>query len=390
MTPVLLNPWLYIPAAAVAIVAFWLVHLALFRDRSHVRNPRPRCPKCWYDLSGARTNLPITCPECGRIITTTRDLHRTRRKPLLALIALPLMALLPALAYLRGDLHRAWYALPPKWVTVETIRVGETVAVLRELRDPDERGMQATIRHRGDTVLHVEDVNIEFGFAAWSPNGERSSDRICAGTDINDDGTKDLAVFAYSGGAHCCFTVYLLELADPPRVVATVDARNGMGMEHRLIDGRWQVVLNIADQSFDYWNAPHVASPFPSVLYRLHDHHLRIALDQMLTPPSLSDRILRERAEYLRSELRTDPTVRNPDMWSVMLDLIYAGHEDRARSFFEECWPNEVSGKAAFKQEFLDIVNKSPQYRDFKAALAAQAEGKPIPPALVGQHQPQR
>lgn len=389
MAPLYLNPWLYIPAAAVALLGFGLLFIALFRDRSHARSPRPRCPKCWYDLSGARAELPITCPECGRVINEKTDLHRTRRKPLLALIALPLLALLPAFSYLRGDLRRAWYALPPKWVTVETIRVGETVATVRTLRNPDDRGMHATVLHRGESILDIEDMNIEFGFAAWMPNGGRSPDRMCAGEDIDNDGTKDLAVFAYSGGAHCCYTVYLLELSDPPRIVATIDARNGMGMERRLIDGHQAVLLDISDQSFDYWNTPHAHSPFPSVFYRLHDHHLRIALDRMLTPPSLSDRILGEHAEYLRGELKAFPTVRNPDMWSLMLGLIYSGHEDRAWSFFEDCWPDDVPGKAAFKQEFLDILNKSPQYRDFKVALAAQAEGRPIPPALVGQYVPQ-
>ena len=47
---------------------------ALFGDRSRGRR---RCPKCWYDLSGAAT---ITCSECGHVPAHERKLCKTRRR----------------------------------------------------------------------------------------------------------------------------------------------------------------------------------------------------------------------------------------------------------------------------------------------------------------------
>lgn len=55
---------------------------ALFGDRSRGRK---RCPKCWYDMSGAVARQEedgrgvFTCPECGRVVNGERGLARTRR-----------------------------------------------------------------------------------------------------------------------------------------------------------------------------------------------------------------------------------------------------------------------------------------------------------------------
>src|SRR5262245_32422096 len=50
---------------------------------------RRRCPKCWYDMSGAPA---ARCPECGQEIRGDRDLARTRHSRGLVLIGLVLLA----------------------------------------------------------------------------------------------------------------------------------------------------------------------------------------------------------------------------------------------------------------------------------------------------------
>jgi len=51
-----------------------LLYLGLFQDRSR---GRPRCPKCWYNMTGAPS---LVCPECGHDARSPRRLHRTRRR----------------------------------------------------------------------------------------------------------------------------------------------------------------------------------------------------------------------------------------------------------------------------------------------------------------------
>lgn len=66
-------------AAAGVLLLLW----ALFGDRSRGRR---RCPKCWYDMSGAAGTADedgeyrFTCPECGRVVQHARGLLRTRRR----------------------------------------------------------------------------------------------------------------------------------------------------------------------------------------------------------------------------------------------------------------------------------------------------------------------
>ena len=61
----------YVFATAAAMIVIW----AFFADRPRGRQ---RCRGCWYDLS-ASGQIPITCPECGRLSAKPKDLLRVRR-----------------------------------------------------------------------------------------------------------------------------------------------------------------------------------------------------------------------------------------------------------------------------------------------------------------------
>src|SRR5512134_3701851 len=57
-----------------AALTMLLLYLGLFQDRSR---GRPRCPKCWYNMTGAPS---LVCPECGHDARHERRLYRTRRQ----------------------------------------------------------------------------------------------------------------------------------------------------------------------------------------------------------------------------------------------------------------------------------------------------------------------
>lgn len=397
------NPfpfWLYIPLVALALLGVVLLYFGLFLDRARSRR---RCPKCWYDMSGAPPACPVRCPECGHVSQTERDLMRRRRRWWLA--ALGYLLMIPLLVFFAlRDGSRAYYAIMPKWELVEEIRIDGTRASRYATRNPDDRGGRFVLSSNGSTLLDVEDFDIAFGQQPFggSVPGTMASGRVGAGENLNTGGKRYLVAFAYSGGAHCCYTAYVVDLSDPPQIIATIDARNGMGLSRAMPgDPHYpDLEFNIADQSFDYWNASHAESPFPSVWYRIESGSLRIALDKMIES---ADVVMTRHADMrppgpgpklLSTPVKPQPAPPRlePDLWSCMLDLLYSGNEEECWRVFEANWPKDFAGpptKSAFKQEFLATLNKSPQWQDFQAARVAAAEGRPVPPATVGNYKPQ-
>lgn len=392
--------WLYLPLAASAVLGIALILLALFRDRCKSRR---RCPKCWYDMAGAAPTPPVRCPECGHVSQTERELARKRRRWWLAIVGYILIVPLLAFFAIR-DGRRVYYAVMPKWKLAEEIRVNGARATRYVIRDPDDRGERFVLSSNGKTLVDVDDFDIEFGQTPFDPTPSANTPprRIGAGEDLNNGGKRYLVVFAFSGGAHCCYTVHVIDLTDPPRIIATIDARNGMGLT-RAPQGDPHfpdLEFNIADQSFDYWHASHADSPGPSVWYRIQGGELRIALDMMIESsktvmtrhPEMRSHQTGPHPLYAPGKQPPAPPKLDSELWSTMLDLLYSGNEEECWNIFESNWPAGFTGpptKNAFKQEFLSILDKSPQWQDFRAARAADAAGKPIPPATVGNYTPQ-
>ncbi len=88
-----------------------VIALALFRDKA--RGSR-RCPKCWYDMSGAAT---LQCPECGSVARTERDLYRPRRRWKRAGFGAALLTLALIVAAV-PSYQRGWPSLLPGWLLV--------------------------------------------------------------------------------------------------------------------------------------------------------------------------------------------------------------------------------------------------------------------------------
>ena len=98
--------------------------LWLVGDRSY---GRPRCPRCWYDMSARSAQA---CPECGREARGESRLFKTRRRKMLLVLALA--AALPAgLVFMQSNrlaaygwagivpdrvLAMGWRVLPEDWV----------------------------------------------------------------------------------------------------------------------------------------------------------------------------------------------------------------------------------------------------------------------------------
>lgn len=116
-----LTEWIF---RSLAVLLILLAGLAIawgfVADRVRGRTKKPRCPKCWYDLSGVSEfeSSKWRCSECGFIATRVAQLHKSKKKWWTLAPALLLIALSP-LAWAWPTIDRdGWRAAVPTWTIV--------------------------------------------------------------------------------------------------------------------------------------------------------------------------------------------------------------------------------------------------------------------------------
>lgn len=92
-----------------------------------------------------------------------------------------------------------------------------------------------------------------------------------SGADINGDGKPDVAIEAYSGGAHCCWEYWIVSLTEPPKSLAHIYNERPV----MFVRERGRVLLETSDGRFDYFDGlSHAASIFPQVFLELKNNTL--------------------------------------------------------------------------------------------------------------------
>lgn len=226
-----------------------------------------------------------------------------------------------------------------------------------------------------------------FSFAdpklASTPSLRRSASLIRSTLDKTGDGIPDVMLDYFSGGAHCCFSTYFLNLGD------TVDLVEIIHTEHtRLLalekNPKGGLRFETFDSAFAYWNISFAGSPLPRVVLEFENGVLRPNFEVMKEPaPSLAS--LRSKARAARSKIDLEPYTEAPTagfeeaFWSEMLDLIYSGNEPLAWQYFDSVWPAQKPGKERFLADFKEqltftyygskTINASNSFRTFIKAL---------------------
>lgn len=307
------QPWSgRLLVAVMCLAGLACLYRALFADRSR---GCPRCPRCWYNMTGASSSA---CPECGFEAGSTAEHHRTRRHWRLAIIGLLIATSLPAYTAHRRISMYGWdyyLRLQPLYTffphrLIKTYQEGDfTIDVYRDRRGQYSPEL-ARIRHRGRLLL---EETCEWRFAIESPFVYQNA---------TGNGRPNIVLHDWSGGAHCCFTMYIYEMEGTTlRLIGKVDGAHGKpGFEDVDGNGRMEVVLH--DWTFAYWWASFADSPAVEVILRFEDGAYRFAEDLMRKPPPSRDS-LSKRAQYVRAY---DPhgygNWPHSMLWSEMLGLI--------------------------------------------------------------------
>jgi hypothetical protein len=247
---------------------------------------------------------------------------------------------------------------------------------IRVYRSPDAEAC-LQIAQRGTVVFTLENHDFRIG-------GNMSGDsQIPLGTDITGTGQPDVVVIAWSGGAHCCATLYLLELGEQFREIQKIELDNSdLPNFSRSRDGRYE--LTTSDWAFQYWKTSFAESPAPTVVLKFRDGQFRIAFDAMRKPAPT----VKQFAAMVQT-VKSDPDWSAANLpgncgmncgvpvalWKEMLTLLYTGHSDLAWQLFDQSWPTAQKGKSGFAAAFCKQLATSHYWSDLQADLG------PCPPA---------
>jgi hypothetical protein len=163
------------------------------------------------------------------------------------------------------------------------------------------------------------------------------------GQDVNRAGAPELVLEAFSGGAHCCWTYYIVTLGATLQAVA-LENQTGVGFEQ---DSQGRYVLHTGDGSFDYFDdLSHAGTVFP-------DLFLQLDRSVFLDVSSLHWPVFQQRIDNARKRLTTESLARfkassghDSDLMEtksavleIVLEYLYGGKSQQAWREFESMWP---------------------------------------------------
>ena len=86
--------------------------------------------------------------------------------------------------------------------------------------------------------------------------------------DLNNDGKKEILFEAYSGGAHCCFTLYTGRFSEG-KFILTDSLFLGNGFyEVKDLDSNGKLELECANDMFAYAFTNYAETRFPTMIYK--------------------------------------------------------------------------------------------------------------------------
>lgn len=167
------------------------------------------------------------------------------------------------------------------------------------------------------------------------------------GSNVTGGDTPQIVIETYSGGAHCCFALQIVDLTEPVRVRNLPFHGDYSAYFRRAPDGKaWELVG--AENIFAYWHASFAGSPAPRIVYRLAGDRLVLQEDEMRRPAPPRGELLRDRTGWDWSYAIKDGFLPYP-LLQRTFDLIYSGNLDEAKGFFDAAWKPEIPGRAEIK-----------------------------------------
>ena len=262
----------------------------------------------------------------------------------------------------------------PIWARVyfdETCGAGSFEIVDGSRRVHAETGHRFVVLHRvpmlGDHIeFFPENRSLEALDAAGDPASAApgSVSRLEApDTDVTGDGVPEVLVAEWTGGAHCCFNLFVIQLWPMVRV-QRIEAQHSETGLFLQADDDAPLELRMPDWTFAYWKTNFAQSPAPDMVLKFDGRMWQPSAARMHGAPAGPD-ALREMAEAWRGWSPDESGEWHGEgiaPWVGMLERIYAGHAEQAWQVLDAAWPGDEQGKRAFRAELMEALRGSPAW----------------------------
>ncbi len=194
--------------------------------------------------------------------------------------------------------------------------------------------------------------------------------------DITGNGISNLVIESYSGGAHCCYDVTVLEFGKQFHTIAKLEGGH-VPIEFEEIDKIPGLEVIIYDNYAYQWTY-FASSAFGKVVLRYQDGSYVIAYDLMQSPPLSKSQLkavitkiksddysnFRYVANFLNPEKSNKFSDKNisastnyfANVISKVIDLIYSKNYPQAMKIIDETWPGSTKEKMDFKRDLINEI----------------------------------
>jgi len=198
-----------------------------------------------------------------------------------------------------------------------------------------------------------------------------NADSLGLPNDLTGDRVRDAVVETYSGGAHCCYALYVLSLGFNFEVLDTIE--HAGRWSDRDDDGLWEVTAG--DLTLDYWKLPHSDSPLPTVVLEASRKGFVPVPELMRMPePSALDVIALINAMRTANEWRDYDSQSEHEFLSAshtllhgrLVEMIYTGNAGIGIEMVKALWPPMIRGQQEYLLDLRNELAKSPYWDAIK------------------------
>lgn len=172
---------------------------------------------------------------------------------------------------------------------------------------------------------------------------------VMSDADVNGDGVQDLVLESFSGGAHCCWTYYIISLGEKPRLIKQFQNDRGAAFIRNEQNGCVDIVTQ--DAAFDSFDDQcHACAALPVVYLRLDgeqfvdvgaehiaDYDEIIAKNQQALSAVRRRNFRSAQADPYQGDDGTDTTAQK--ILSIIFAYLYSGREAQSRRALQDLWP---------------------------------------------------